>query len=93
MHESLYAGFITIIPAYSLGEFDVVGVLVSLDGKMDIEGDIAVFLVAVVVEVLVCVYVVSVGATVPLVVGIDPKKFVTIDLTYINDYMAFQFPD
>ena len=61
------------MPAYSLGEFGVVGVLVSLDGKMDIEGDIAVLLVAV-VKVLVCVYVVSVGATVLSVVGIDPKK-------------------
>ena len=61
------------MPAYSLGEFGVVGVLVSLRGKMDIEGDIAVLLVAV-VKVLVCVYVVLVGATVPSVVGIDPKK-------------------
>ena len=59
---------------------------------MDIEGDIAVLLVAV-VEVLVCI--VSLGATVPSVVGTSmvPKKFVTIDLTYINDYMAFQFTD
>ena len=64
------------MPAYSLGEFGVVGVLVLLREKVDIEGNIA--LLVAVVEVLVCIYVVSVGATVPSGGGIDSKKFVTL---------------
>lgn len=62
---------IIIMPAYSLREFGFVGVLVSVHEKVDIEEDIAILLVAV-VEVLIL------GASVSSVVGIDPKKIITI---------------